>query len=180
MFNAKLRNYVSNEIVNKYQFAFEESSETSTFNKQLVNSIDEEIYTSTFGDKIPFNYGIFKRILNDLYTYPCKVTQLGYVDIEDIIELSDNLILLKQDIVIIYYYGEIRLIGFNHITDRFEIFNIPSKFEHILSKLDCFCFNESTIKTLLDSQFEAIDFYYSQDGYRFEPNGHLMYYIYPY
>ena len=180
MKNAELRNYVSNKIVNKYQLAFEKSNQQISFNKQLVGNIDEEIYTSTFGDKIPFNYSIFKRILNDLYTHPCKVTQLGYVEIEEIMELSDDVILLKQDIVIIYYYGEMRLIGFNYLTDRFEIFNIPSKFEYILSKLDCFCFNESTIKTLLDSQFEAIDFYYSQDGYLFEPNGHLMYYIYPY
>lgn len=178
-----------NEIVNKYQLAFEENNQPSTFNKKLVESSDDEIYTSTFGDKIPFNYSIFKRILTDLYTHPCKVTQLGYVDLEDIMELTDDIILLKQDIVIIYYYGEIRLIGFNYITDRFEIFNIPSKFEHILSKLDCFCFNESTIKTLMNSQFEVMDFYYeqssqpsaySQDVYIFDPNGHLMYYIYPY
>lgn len=138
-----------------------------------------EIFLSVFESEITFNYDIFKYILNNLHSNPCKVTQLGYEDIEDIMELTDDIILLKKDIAIIYYYGEIRLIGFNFISNQFEIFNLPSKFEHVLSKLDCIYFNESTIKTLLNSQFEVIDFYYSQDGYLFEPNGHLMYYIYP-
>ena len=129
----------------------------------MLNEV-KKIYELSFSNKLTFNHDVFKRILCDLYNYPCKVTQLGISDIEHIMELTDNSIKLKKDIAIIYYYGEMRLIGFNYITKRFEIFNLPSKFERILSKLDCFYFNESTIKTLLDSQFEAIDFYYEQSS----------------
>lgn len=145
----------------------------------MLNEV-KKIYELSFSNNLTFNHDVFKRILCDLYNYPCKVTQLGISDIEHIMELTDNSIKLKKDIAIIYYYGEMRLIGFNCITKRFEIFNLPSKFEHILSKLDCFYFNESTIKTLLDSQFEVIDFYYKQDNITFDANEHLMYYIYPY
>lgn len=153
----------------------------------MLNEVKKK-YELSFSDKLTFNHDMFKRILKDLYNHPCKVTQLGISDIEHIMELSDNSIKLKKDIAIIYYYGQIRLIGFNYITEHFEIFNLPSKFEYILSVLDCFYFNESTIKTLLDSQFEVIDFYYEQssqpsayeqDNIIFDANEHLMYYIYP-
>lgn len=136
-------------------------------------------YELSFFEKLAFNHDIFKRILKDLHNHPCKVTQLGINDIEHIMELTDNSIILKKDIAIIYYYGQMRLIGFNYITEHFEIFNLPSKFEYILSELDCIYFNESTIKTLLDSQFEIIDFYYEQDNIIFDSNEHLMYYVYP-
>ena len=145
----------------------------------MLNEV-KKIYELSFSNKLTFNHDMFKRILCDLYNHPRKVTQLGISDIEHIMELTDNSIKLKKDIAIIYYYGEMRLIGFNCIAKRFEIFNLPSKFEYILSKLDCFYFNESTIKTLLDSQFEAIDFYYEQDNITFDANEHIMYYIYPY
>lgn len=134
----------------------------------------------SFNDSdLVFNHTTFKTILKDIYNDPCKVTRLSMSDIVEIMELTDNSIKLKKDIVIIYYYGEIRLIGYNQTIEQFEIFNLPSQFENILKNTDCFCFYESTIMTLLDSQFEEIDFFFSSENYTFDNNEHIMYYIFP-
>lgn len=132
-----------------------------------------------FDNNLIFDNLTFHRILNDIYNDPCKVTQLGMSDVNNLMDLTDTEIKLKKDIVIIYYYGEIRLIGLNKKTNQFEIFNLPPKFENILRNIDCFCFNESTIITMLDSQFEAIDFYFSDGEYTFDAGDHIMYYIFP-
>lgn len=126
-----------------------------------------------------FNDRTFKTILKDIYNDPCKVTQLGMSDIKDIMELTDNEIKLKKDIVVIYYYGEIRLIGYNESTNCFEIFNLPVNFEIILRNIDYFYFYESNIMTLLKSEYDKIDYYFSNDGYTFDANDHIMYYIIP-
>lgn len=126
-----------------------------------------------------FNERTFKTILKDIYNDPCKVTQLGMSDIKDIMELTDNEIKLKKDIVVIYYYGEIRLIGYNESTNCFEIFNLPVNFEIILRNIDYFYFYESNIMTLLKSEYDKIDYYFSNDGYTFDANDHIMYYIIP-
>jgi hypothetical protein len=118
-------------------------------------------------------------MLIDIYNEPCKVTQLGKSDINDIMDLTDNKIKLREDIVVIYYYGEIRLIGLNKDTNHFEIFNLPQRFENVLRNIECFCFNESNIITLLDSQFEEMDFYFTNGTYTFDSNEHIMYYIIP-
>lgn len=126
-----------------------------------------------------FNDRTFKTILKDIYNDPCKVTQLGMSDIVEIMELTDNEIKLKKDIVVIYYYGEIRLIGYNESTNCFEIFNLPVNFEIILRNIDYFYFYESNIMTLLKSEYDKIDYYFSNDGYTFDANDHIMYYIIP-
>lgn len=130
-------------------------------------------------NELNFNERTFKTILKDIYNDPCKVTQLGMSDIKDIMELTDNEIKLKKDIVVIYYYGEIRLIGYNESTNCFEIFNLPVNFEIILRNIDYFYFYESNIMTLLKSEYDKIDYYFSNDGYTFDANDHIMYYIIP-
>ena len=130
-------------------------------------------------NELIFNERTFKTILKDIYNDPCKVTQLGMSDIKDIMELTDNEIKLKKDIVVIYYYGEIRLIGYNESTNCFEIFNLPVNFEIILRNIDYFYFYESNIMTLLKSEYDKIDYYFSNDGYTFDANDHIMYYIIP-
>lgn len=130
-------------------------------------------------NELNFNDRTFKTILKDIYNDPCKVTQLGMSDIKDIMELTDNEIKLKKDIVVIYYYGEIRLIGYNESTNCFEIFNLPVNFEIILRNIDYFYFYESNIMTLLKSEYDKIDYYFSNDGYTFDANDHIMYYIFP-
>lgn len=132
-----------------------------------------------FDNNLIFDNKTFHRILNDIYNDPCRVTQLGMSDINDIMILTDNEIKLKKDIAIIYYYGEMRLIGFNNKTNHFELFNLPSKFENILRNIDCFCFNESNIVTMLDSQFETVDFYFNDGTYTFDAGDYIMYYIFP-
>ena len=113
-----------------------------------------------FDDKFVFDKTTLKDIVTDIYNNPCTVTQLGKKDISHIVDLTDNEIKLKENIAIIYYYGELRLIGLNLKTKQFEIFNLPTQFENILRNIDCFSFNESTIITLLDSQYDEIDFYF--------------------
>ena len=130
-------------------------------------------------NELIFNERTFKTILKDIYNDPCKVTQLGMSDIKDIMELTDNEIKLKKDIVVIYYYGEIRLIGYNESPNCFEIFNLPVNFEIILRNIDYFYFYESNIMTLLKSEYDKIDYYFSNDGYTFDANDHIMYYIFP-
>lgn len=124
-----------------------------------------------------FNDRTFKTILKDIYNDPCKVTQLGMSDINEIMDLTDTEIKLKKDIVVIYYYGEIRLIGYNETTNCFEIFNLPVNFEIILRNIDYFYFTESNIMTLLKSKYDKIDYYYSNGEYTFDTNDHVMYYI---
>lgn len=136
-----------------------------------TNSNDEE--------NTIFNYDTFQRILTDLHSNPCKVMELGNKDIKNIMELTTNQIKLKKNIAIIYYYDQIRLIGFNKLSNKFEFFNLPLRFDNIFRKLSCFYLNESKIDTLLNSQFEEADFYFSENGYTFDANDHIMYYITP-
>lgn len=105
--------------------------------------------------------------------------ELGNKDIKNIMELTTNQIKLKKNIAIIYYYDQIRLIGFNKLSNKFEFFNLPLRFDNIFRKLSCFYLNESKIDTLLNSQFEEADFYFSENGYTFDANDHIMYYITP-
>lgn len=126
-----------------------------------------------------FNYDTFQRILSDLHSNPCKVMELGNKNIENIMELTNNQIKLKKSIAIIYYYDQIRLIGFNKLSNKFEFFNLPLRFDNIIRKLSCFYLNESKIDTLLNSQFEEADFYFSENGFTFDANDHIMYYIFP-
>lgn len=126
-----------------------------------------------------FNYDTFQRILSDLHSNPCKVMELGNKDIKNIMELTTNQIKLKKNIAIIYYYDQIRLIGFNKLSNKFEFFNLPLRFDNIFRKLSCFYLNESKIDTLLNSQFEEADFYFSENGFTFDANDHIMYYIIP-
>lgn len=128
---------------------------------------------------IIFNYDTFQRILSDLHSNPCKVMELGNKDIKNIMELTTNQIKLKKNIAIIYYYDQIRLIGFNKLSNKFEFFNLPLRFDNIFRKLSCFYLNESKIDTLLNSQFEEADFYFSENGFTFDANDHIMYYIIP-
>ena len=130
-------------------------------------------------DNIIFNYDTFQRILSDLHSNPCKVMELGNKDIKNIMELTTNQIKLKKNIAIIYYYDQIRLIGFNKLSNKFEFFNLPLRFDNIFRKLSCFYLNESKIDTLLNSQFEEADFYFSENGFTFDANDHIMYYIIP-
>lgn len=126
-----------------------------------------------------FNDRTFKTILKDIYNDPCKVTQLGMSDIEEIMELTETEIKLKKDIVVIYYYSEIRLIGYNETTNCFEIFNLPADFEIILRNIGYFSFYESNIMSLLKSEYDKIDYYYSDGTYTFDADDHIMYYIFP-
>lgn len=121
----------------------------------------------------------FNQILIDIYNDPCKTTQLEISDINDVMDLNNNEIRLKKDIAIIYYYNEIRLIGLNETTKHFELYNLPNNFKNVLKHIDCFYFNESTISTLLDSEFEEIDYYFSDGEYTFDSNNYIMYYIFP-
>lgn len=158
-----------------------------------TNSNDENTscFTAGFEETIIFNYDTFQRILSDLHSNPCKVMELGNKDIKNIMELTNNQIKLKKSIAIIYYYDQIRLIGFNKLSNKFEFFNLPLRFDNIFRKLSCFYgsedpqtssksyLNESKIDTLLNSQFEEADFYFSENGFTFDANDHIMYYIYP-
>lgn len=135
--------------------------------------------TQINSDDFQFNYDTFQRILSDLHSNPCKVMELGNKDIKNIMELTTNQIKLKKNIAIIYYYDQIRLIGFNKLSNKFEFFNLPLRFDNIFRKLSCFYLNESKIDTLLNSQFEEADFYFSENGFTFDANEHIMYYIYP-
>lgn len=142
-------------------------------------------------DDFQFNYDTFQRILSDLHSNPCKVMELGNKDIKNVMELTTNQIKLKKNIAIIYYYDQIRLIGFNKLSNKFEFFNLPLRFDNIFRKLSCFYgsedpqtssksyLNESKIDTLLNSQFEEVDFYFSENGFTFDANDHIMYYITP-
>lgn len=57
-----------------------------------------------------FTYDTFQCILSDLHSNPCKVMELGYKDIENIMKIKNNEIKLKKSIVIIY--SRLRLLGF--------------------------------------------------------------------
>lgn len=48
-----------------------------------------------------------------------------------------------------------------------------------MRKLECFYLNESKYNTLLSSQFEEADFYFSENGFTFDANGNSLYYITP-
>lgn len=126
-----------------------------------------------------FDQKTFKTMLRDIYNDPCRVTQLSMSDIEELMELTDYTIKLKKDIVVIYYYGEIRLIGYNKTRQHFEIFNLPINFEIVLRQIHWFSFYESNIVGLLNSEYEEIDYYYSTEEYTFDNNDHKMYYIFP-
>ena len=135
--------------------------------------------TKTNPETTIFNYDTFQRILSDLHSNPCKVMELGNKDIKNVMELTTNQIKLKKNIAIIYYYDQIRLIVFNKLSNKFEFFNLPLRFDNIFRKLSCFYLNESKIDTLLNSQFEEADFYFSENGFTFDANDHIMYYITP-
>lgn len=142
-----------------------------------INKMLNQLYINE--NDLNFNDRTFKTILKDIYNDPCKVAQLSMSDIEEIMELTDTEIKLKKDIVVIYYYSEIRLIGYNETTNCFEIFNLPVDFEMILRNIGYFSFYESNIMSLLKSEYVKIDYYYSEEGYTFDNNNHIMYYIIP-
>lgn len=136
----------------------------------------KQLYLNT---DINFDYTTFKTILNDIYNDHTKVYDLSISDLNNIMYLTDTEITLKKDIVIIYYYGLFRLILFNPYANHFKMFNLPQQFENVLKNIDCFCFNETQRLTLLDSQFDELDFYFSDGTYTFDANDHIMYYIFP-
>ena len=86
----------------------------------------------TNSEDFQFNQKTFQRILSDLHSNPCKVMELGNKDIKNIMHLTNNEIKLKKNIAIIYYYDQIRLIGFNKLSKKFEFFNLPLRFYNIL------------------------------------------------
>lgn len=126
-----------------------------------------------------FDNRLFKTMLRDIYNDPCRVSELSMSEVEELMELTDYSIKLKKDIVIIYYYNEIRLIGFNKSRHRFEIFNLPEMVQWVLRHIHWFIFYESNIIGLLNSEYEEIDYYFSAEGYTFDNNDHKMYYIFP-
>lgn len=106
---------------------------------------------------VHFDDDIFRRILDDIYNEPTQLFYISTRDLNELVELTYHTLKLKSNIVIINYYNELRIVGFDSYENQFKLYTLPINLKTILDKLG-FIVEETNYMNILDSFFDIIDF----------------------
>lgn len=123
---------------------------------------------------VHFDDDIFRHILDDIYNEPTQLFYISPRDLNELVELTYHTLKLKSNIVIINYYNELRIVGFDSYENKFKLYTLPINLKIILDKLE-FVVEETNYMNILDSWFDVINFnkritFQDQTYFDFEPS----------
>lgn len=130
---------------------------------------------------IHFNDDIFRHILDDIYNEPTQLFYISPRDLNELVELTYHTLKLKSNIVIINYYNELSIVGFDSYENKFKLYTLPDNFEHIMANLGI-VFENTTYLNIQQTQLDTIDYYVSMNTsddikWEFDNNGFKIYTI---
>lgn len=117
-----------------------------------------------------FDKNTFEDIKLSIYNNPTAVYYISPKSLFDLMEITDQIdpqlkctfkkIKLLNSICIIKYYNELRIVGFDTKTKKFNLYTLPDNFEYILNKIGI-TFENINYLNIKNTQLDTIDYFES-------------------